>query len=232
MKTRYFAPLILIVASSPVVAEIENDVPLGIEAVTGFRSEYIQRGFKWANQALDVQAEAEISLNDQVLVNLGGWFVTSTGSDDFTETSAFAAIRWEAERYTLRFDATWQSLDHPRFDSGLDLSPTLAWHLNDTLDLETGIAWNTGADGLYAFTGFEWSKALDLKSFVSAKTGLNWVNDYYDRSGLNDAYAKFSYTRVLNRSVSITPFAGTSLPLQSDGESARLFAGVWFEVNF
>ena len=36
-------------------AEIQNEIPLGIEAVTGYRTEYVHRGFKLADDVFDFQ---------------------------------------------------------------------------------------------------------------------------------------------------------------------------------
>ena len=232
MKTRHLLPIAALTVSATATAEVEQEIPWGVEAVTGFRSEYIYRGFKMANAVIDVQAEAEIAINDDLITSFGAWYATATGSGGFSEAAGYANIRWDIERFTLGFEATWKSLEHSIYQDGLDLSPTLAWHLNDELDSTGGLAWDTGADGLYVFTEIAWSKSITTNGFVSADAGLSWVNDYYLRSGLNDAYARVSYTQVLNRSVSITPFIGTSAPLQSDTETVRLFGGIWFEVNF
>ncbi len=230
MQLRRLLPLAFLSASAG--AEVLQEIPLGIEVVTGYRSEYIQRGFKWAGALIDVQAEAEIALTDDLIANFGAWYATGTGSGEFSEAAAAAGIRWEDGDLTLALDATWRSLSHSPYDNGLDVSPSIAWRLTEDFEIAGGIAWDTGADGLYAFAETRWSHALGTTSFISADAGLSCVSDYYNRSGLNDLYARFSYTKVLNRSVSITPFAGTSIPLQSDGESARLFGGLWFEVNF
>ena len=230
MKFRRLLPLTFLTASA--AAEVESEIPLGIEVVTGWRSEYIQRGFKWANDLLDVQGEAEIALTDNLIANLGGWYATTTGGADFDEAAAFARIGWEKDELTLALETTWKSVSHTDFDDGLDIMPTIGWRWNEDLVFTGGLAWNTGADGLYAFAETRWSHPLGRNAFVSADAGLSWVSDYYDRSGLNDLYARLAYTQVFNRSVSLTPFVGTSLPLQSNEESARLFGGVWFEVNF
>ena len=225
-------PLCVLTATGTASADVEKEIPLGVEAVTGYRSEYIQRGFKLANDVIDFQAEAEIALSDDIITNFGGWYATATGSGGFDETAAFAGIRWEQELFTLGLEITWSGVDHSVFKDGWDFAPSLAWHLTEDLDLAGAVAWNTGADGLYGAVEIRWSQPVRTFGFVSVDAGLSAVSDYYNRSGLNDAYARAAYTQVISRNVSITPFVGTSIPLQSDPETNRLFGGIWFEVNF
>ena len=230
MRLRFLAPLPLLATAAP--AEVEREIPWGVEVVTGYRSEYIQRGFKLANDLFDVQAEAELTLTDDLIANFGAWYGTGTGSADFDEGGAFAGIRAEQSDFSFAFDARWRSIDHPVFEDGIDLMPSVSWHWTEDLGFTAGAAWNTGADGLYGFAESNWSKPVGKSSFVSLTGGLSAVDGYYGRSGWNDLYARASFTQGINQSVAITPFVGLSIPLQSDGETNRLFGGVWFEVNF
>lgn len=230
MRLRF--PIGFLLLGPVATAEVEREIPWGVEVVTGYRSEYIQRGFKLANDLLDVQGEAEIRLSDDLIANVGGWFGTGTGSADFEETGAFVGIRWEQGDIELALTAGWTFIDHPVFEDGLDVSPTLTWNFTEDLSFTGGAAWNTGADGLYGFAETKWSKPLDTSSFVTLSGGISAVVDYYGRDGWNDLHARASYTRTINKRVALTPFVDLSVPLQSDGESTRVVGGVWFEVNF
>ncbi len=56
MRLRFLTALPLLATSSP--AEVEREIPWGAEVVTGWRTEYLQRGFKLAN---DLLSDADIS---------------------------------------------------------------------------------------------------------------------------------------------------------------------------
>lgn len=223
---------ILPASAQTILAEETDEIPLGIEAVTGYRSEYIHRGFKQAADLMDFQVEAELALSDRLMLNAGGWFATELGNGDFDETATFIGIRHDTEFLTLGIELTWRSIQSGPFESGLDIAPYATWQFNDDFGITGGLAWDTGADGLYTFLEGNWSKPLGTSAFIAATTGISAVSDYYDRSGLNDLYARLSYTYAINRSVSVTPFLETSHPLKSHGESTRAVAGIWFEVNF
>ena len=54
-------------------AEIEEDIPYGIEAVTGLRSAYTYRGLELASSTLDFQLAAEVAVDNQLSVGAGAW---------------------------------------------------------------------------------------------------------------------------------------------------------------
>lgn len=232
MKLPSACLLVFAMLSSAASAEDSREIPYGIEAVTGYRSEYIHRGFKLANDLFDFQLEAEIALSNEVMLNFGGWFATATGSGDFEESAGFIGVRHECNDLMIGLELTFKSVSHGVFRNGADIAPYVSWQLNDDFAIGAGVAWDTGADGLYSYAEGVWSKAHGESAFIRAVGGVSGVADYYDRSGLNDFYARISYTYGISRSVAITPFAETSLPLKSHGESARMVAGLWFEVNF
>lgn len=224
--------LVFALITPPVTAADFREIPLGIEAVTGYRSEYIFRGFKLGGDLFDFQLEAEVALTNEVMLNAGGWFATETGRGDFEESVGFIGIRQECNDLMIGLELTFKSVSHPVFKNGLDIAPYISWQINEDFAIGGGVAWDTGADGLYSYAEGVWSKAFGESAFVRAVGGISGVADYYDRSGLNDVYARLSYTYGINQRVAVTPFAETSVPLKSHGETVRIVAGLWFEVNF
>ena len=216
---------------SPCFAESETaaDVPIGIEVVTGYHSEYIYRGFKLAPSFIDVQAEAEIALSNEWVLNLGGYYGTATGDGDFSEAAAFFDLRYEAKQWAASFATTWRDYEDSFFKDGFDLNPSFTWHLTEDWDLGAGVAYDTGDGGWYGNLEASW---LSKDSFLSAKAGTSFTEDYYGDSGWHDVYARLSWTYAFNQHVAATPFIGTSIPTSSSPESSRLFAGLWFEVTF
>ena len=60
-----FSVLSILLLSPPLHAELESDIPLGLELVTGIRSGYVFRGFDLADTLIDVQLEGEMALGAQ-----------------------------------------------------------------------------------------------------------------------------------------------------------------------
>lgn len=225
-------PLFLLAAALPLAAAPNSEIPFGIEAVTGFRSDYIWRGFKVGDRVADFQVQAEIALSNEWVLDVGGLYATETGEGEFSQSALFVDFNYETKAWSAGVSFTAQEFSHPILESGLDIAPSFTWHATDDLDLTAGIAWDTGAGGLYNWFEAKWSKPVSDNAFVTVLGGTSFVQDYYERSGWNEVYGRVSLTYALTKSVSVTPFAGVSLPTDDNPESNRLLGGIWFEVNF
>lgn len=235
-------PLSLVALCLPtqLSADVENDIQLGIEAVTGYRSGYVYRGFELAESTLDFQIEAEIALNDYTFVNVGAWYATETGSGDFDEAAFFTHLRFQKnDKLTLGLSATYRTFSHSStplsvmFEDGVDVGAFATWHFCDDFSATVGAYYDTGAEAWYGHAETRWSKAVSEKAYFSLKTGVSYVNDYYGRDGMNDAYSRLSFTYHISETVSITPFVGGSVLLDdNDPGDDQAFGGVWFEVRF
>ncbi len=235
-------PLCLIALALPstLTADVENDIQIGIEAVTGYRSGYIYRGFELAESTLDFQVEAEIALDNHTFLNVGAWYATETGRGNYDEAAVFTHLRFEkSDKLTLGLSATYRNFNNPvqplsvAFEDGVDVGAFGTWHFCRDFGVTLGAYYDTGADAWYAHVETKWSKALSEKSFFSLKTGISYVNDYYGRDGMNDAYSRLAFTYHISETVSVTPFVGASVLLDSnDVGDDQVFGGVWFEVRF
>lgn len=224
----------------PVVANFQEDIQWGVESVTGYRSGYVYRGFELSESTMDFQVEAEIALNNHVFLSLGSWFATESGEGDYDESGVLAHLRWEQnDQLTLGIRATYRNFNHSSsplsviFKDGVDLGSFATWEFNDDLNATAGAYYDFGAEAWYGNAETQWSKALSSKTFISLNTGMSYVDNYYGRNGMNDAYGRLSLTHHLSDTVSLTPFIGGSLLL--DGEDSgddQAFAGMWFEVRF
>ena len=72
----------------PASAEIESDIPLGIEAVTGIRSGYVHRGFDLADTSLEFQFAGEVTLSNENSLHFGLSHLAESDGD-FSETAGY-----------------------------------------------------------------------------------------------------------------------------------------------
>jgi hypothetical protein len=215
------------------MAEIEEEYPLGIEVVTGLRTDYLYRGFHQAGTVLDVQVEGEIPLGEEFILTLGGW-TASELSDDFSEIGGSLDLRRAiGDKAQVGGAFAYLNREEGPLDDGQDLSLYFDYFPSQDWAFKALTSRDFESEGWYvAFEG-AWSRRINDDTFLSLSSGLSWVDSYYERDGLNDLYGRASVTYVVNGSVSITPFAGWSYLLDSDDPGKdRIFAGLWFEVVF
>ncbi len=213
-------------------AEVDSEIPLGIEAVTGIRSSYVHRGFELADSSLDFQLEAEVSLSDKSSVHLG--FSHLAESDgDFSETSAYLEFTHTLnQNFSVGTSLTYRDRDESVLESGFDLGFFTSYSLNDDWKWRTELNFDFGESGIYLASELEWSYIVSEKSFLAIEGGVSVVSDYFNRDGFNDLYAKITFTYALSDQVALSPFLGTSIQLDDQDADDTAYAGLWFEVIF
>ncbi|MGE9270932.1 MAG: hypothetical protein ACQKBU_09035 [Verrucomicrobiales bacterium] len=229
---RHLLPLFFLL---PVAAhdleDSDDELIYGIEVLTGYRSEYVDRGFKLANQLLEVQVGAEIALSNQWLIDFGGWYGSETGSGDFDQTSLFFGTHYEGEQWQTGLQLAYNRYSNLLFRDGVQVGPYFDQLMGEDWRLGAAIEYDSGAKGWYGKLEAEWSQPTGEHSYLALIGGLSATSDFYGNSGWNDGFARFSWSYHLNRHVTLTPFVGTSVALDSARET-RLFGGLWFAVNF
>ena len=136
----------LIAISAINTALAEEEVKFGIEAVTGYRSAYVHRGFEQARGTIDFQIETELAIDNQTFLNVGAWYATETGNGDFDETSVFSHLRYEqSDKLTLGLSATYRSInpsnDIPTsqiLNDGIEVGAFSSWFFNENLSSTLG----------------------------------------------------------------------------------------------
>lgn len=231
----------LMTFSSFLSAEVESELPIGIEAVTGIRSEYIHRGFQLSQRTFDFQLEGEVTLSENLYLGYGAWYATETSRGNFSETGAKLSLLKDMENYQWFSSVSYRELSNSVFDSGVEVTTGLDYLFSDkamgemnTLSQKVGLlaSYDSGADGWYAAFEYNAYQTFGENAYVSFKAGVSATSDYYNRDGLNDFYSRVSYTYNLTKQVSLTPFAGASLQLDDKNGKDFLYGGVWFEVSF
>ena len=223
--------LLLLPATAHENHESNNDLLYGIEVLTGYRSEYVDRGFKLANDLIEVQIGTEIALSNDWWIDFGAWYGTETGSGSFDQASAFFGVHYDHDRWRTGLDLTYSSYSDLIFRDGIRIGPYFDWFFGADWRVGAAVEYDDGAKGWYGKLEAEWSQPTGDNSFVTVLGGLSATSDFYRESGWNDAFGRLSWTYQINRHVAVTPFAGTSIGLDS-GRSDRFFGGLWFEVNF
>lgn len=240
MKALFPSTILVCLLPCNVPADANKDIQLGVEAVAGYRSGYDYRGFELAEDVIDFQIETEIALSNHTSLNIGSWYATENGEGDFDESAIFSHLRFEqTDKLTLGLSASYRHFGNSSsslgtdFEDGIDIGTFANWQLHDDLIATAGAYYDFGAEAWYSNIETRWSKVISDKTYISFNTGISYVDDYYGRDGMNDAYGRLSVTHHLSDTVSITPYVGGSLLLDSsDAGDDQAYAGMWFEVRF
>lgn len=224
--------LLLFLAPTLVMAEIESQVPYGVEAVTGYRSKSVFRGITLADDVFDFQLQTGYALSNEWSIELGAWYATgSDNGSDFSEKSAFVNLRYDSTAISYGWQLGYRNFSHSMLQTSWETGPFFIWHLSKDWDVNTELLYDTEAESWVGKIELSWSEAINDKSFFTVVAGADFADDYYDRDGIIDLYTRLSYTYNVATNVSITPFIGSTLAVDQDA-SDTLFAGLWFEVTF
>lgn len=231
---RYLAALggIFCACTSMALAEVDTEIPLGIEAVTGLRSDYVHRGFQLAESALDFQLEAEVTLSDETSIHLG-FAHLSESNGDFNETTSYLELSHTLnKKLTGGTSLTYRDRNESLLASGFDLGFFTSYSINDDWRWRNELNFDLGVEGIYLNSELEWSRVISDKSFVTVSAGLSYVSDYLDRDGINDFHTKLTYTYAISDQVAFTPFIGSSNQIEDQDADDIFYGGLWFEVIF
>lgn len=209
-------------------AEVKSDIPLGIEAVTGYRSDYLRNGISAADGVLDFQLESEITLTNDSFLSIGAWHAVESGGD-FNETAFSLQLTRQWQNIRLTGELSYYDFDSSVLESGIDSSLQLSYDFSRDLSLSGFLGFDTGADSSYGRIELNYSRPLGENAFGSTRLGLFLADDYYGRSGLTEAYARASLTYNINSQLSLTPFIGLS---EAPDEDFTLYTGIWLAISF
>jgi hypothetical protein len=131
-------PLLLAISLSA-SAEVENEIPFGVEVVTGFRSDLIERGFKLGENILDVQLQSEVTLNNEWTLGFGALQATASGSSAYEESRGFLQLYREHGALRYGWTAAYRDVQSDIWRDGWETGPYFSVALND--DVAAGMSY-------------------------------------------------------------------------------------------
>lgn len=231
---KYVAVLggIFCACGSIALAEVDSEIPLGIEAVTGLRTDYVHRGFHLAESSLNYQLETEISLSNDTSLHLGIAHL-SESDGNFNETTSYLELSYSFNtKLTAGTSFTYRDRNKSILQSGLDVGFHTSLEITKDWRWRNEVNFDLGVEGIYLNSELEWSNIISKKSFVTINAGLSYVSDYLERNGLNDLHTNLTYTYAISEQIAFTPFIGASIQIDDQDADDIFYGGLWFEVIF
>lgn len=222
-------------ARAEVVADsaVSSEIPLGIEAATTYRTDYLLRGSRMAQDVLDFQLQAGYSFDDRSTLDFTAWRVQGgmpTDDRDFTENGIRALRAWQFDHVQVGVEAIWRDQREP-VDGDLELGPQIQWQISPDLLWELRLTYLNEISRWYGESNLEWSRALSEKAFWSVQAGLGVAEAFASNNEWHQAGLKFSYSYALLSQVSLVPYVGYSLGL-GDEVPDVFHGGIRLQLRF
>ncbi len=211
--------------------ELKQELPIGIEAVTGYRSDYIYKGSKLAGEVVDFQLSGELAYSDYQFLRYSLWYVNETGDGDFSETGFSLKYLEQIEQFDYYVGLKYRNISDDILDSTAELFAGIRWHKNEFFSVGAEVTYDTEVDGWHSELSLRHLRDINKDSFVSIDLGLSAVHNYYGEDGVYDVFSRLSYTYNITKTVSFSPFVGTSFQ-HYGADRELLYGGAWFEVSF
>jgi hypothetical protein len=212
-------------------AEVETEIPFGIEAVTGFRSDLVERGFKLGENILDVQLQSELTIDDEWSIGFGALHATASGSSSYEESRGYFQVICEDGALRYGWHAAYRDVQSDIWRDGWETGPFVSLALHDDVAAGIKLLYDHGAQGYYGEANLTWSYLVSESSFLTLDGGAGVVADYYGRDGVHDLHMRLAYTYNVAKNVSFTPFLGGSLGIH-EAAVDQIYSGIWLEVTF
>lgn len=201
---------------------------LGFEAVTGFRTHYLNKGALLSKNAIDFQLHGSYSNAENERFEYGTWYLAGSGEDRFTETGVLLHFTESLGDFDYTVGGNYRLFDYHTVESELELNAGVTYfgakdhYFSSTLYYETEIK--------QFFLDFKYSGFYNINknSYLNWEVSLGFSDNYYGEAGLVETKGRLSYTYNLTKQVSITPYVGCFFT--SDEE--QIDSGIWFETSF
>lgn len=212
---------------TPVMAQ---DIPYGVELVSGLRAGYHQKGIELADDLIDLQLQSNITLSESSSLNITLWQGAEV-SGDFQELGAIVGLTRSHDEFSYTGEISYMGYESPIAESGVEVSLGADYEIKDNVYFYGSLGYNTGAESIIGQVGASGSHRLTDDSFIEAKAEVNLASSYYSREGIYDLTARLSYTYNISTFLSVTPFTSGSAPLDGEGD-LDFSVGLWLEVFF
>ena len=208
------------------------DIPVGIEWLSGLRSEYLHRGIQNTGSLTELQLQSSYSLSQDESVELSLWQLGGRESS-FAEYGAELGYTLSAGRSTITPLVRYREIVDGLETSTAELGVVMSYDWNDDFSTSFEVSYQEAEAAMMASLSAEYSYVLTEDSYLVGQLALHSADDYHGLSGLYDVTVTLRYVHHLNDSLTVTPFAQISeafhsSPIRETRGSLGLLLSVFF----
>ncbi len=217
---------------APIEVAEQGEIYMGIEALTGFRSDYVFRGEYVAESSIEFQLSGGVALDDYWYVQ-GEFFCLNE-----CEHSPFRQIQLLGElNYYLNTESTLgcyvagQEFDRTILKSGIEQGVIWRWNPSLNWGIKAKIFYESGQDGTYA--------EMRATYMPLIAENVAWVNcaqvgcaiNYADTDGIKELMLRTGLSWAVNESWKIEPYVAWYYGVGRD-DFTKICAGFWLSYSF
>ena len=185
------------------------DIPIGIEWLSGLRSEYLHRGIQNAGSLTELQLQSSYSLSQDESVELSLWQLGGRESS-FAEYGVELGYAQSLGRYSMTPSVRYREIEEGVETSTAELGFELSYRWSDDFATSFEASYQEAEAAILASLSAEYSYVLTDDSYVVGQLSIHSADDYHGLSGLYDVTGTLRYIHHINDFLTVTPFAQVS----------------------
>ncbi len=213
------------------VAE-QGGIYVGIEALMGYRSDYVYRGEYVAESSMEIQISGGVALDDDWYVQGELFYLNECEASPFRQTQILGELNYylNAES-TIGYYVSGQEFDRTTLESGIEQG--VIWRWNPSLDwgIKAKIVYDSGQEGTYA--------KIQASYMPLIVENIAWVNcaqvacaiNYADTDGIKELMLRTGLSWAVNESWKIEPYVAWYYGVGRD-DFSQFCAGFWLSYSF
>lgn len=237
---RRFFYLLILLTGIPLLAAREGPVPLsgelrrspiqlGVQFMTGYRSNYVFRGVELGEQAIEGQIASSIALSNDWALAGEVDFVHCFAAGNVSQTTLYSELQYYlADECTLGPSLGAQFYGgRTEFQSGCEPGFALRWNPVPEWSLAATGVYDGGQKGFYGNGAVTWQPLLTKSIAWENTVGVGISSDYLGASGFSDILLRSGLNIRLGPSLRLQPYTAITFRV-GDRSGQTVCVGVWF----
>lgn len=204
-----------------------SPIQLGVQFMTGYRTNYVYRGIELGEQVFEAQAASSLALSNDWSLAGEADFVRAYANDAFSQFTLYGELQYYiTDESTIGPSMAAQFYSDTIFRNACE--PGLVWRWNPVADwsLSASGIYDTGQKGFYGNVSVTWQPLItESMAWVNTLT-VGGAADYLGADGPTDLNLRTGLLIRMGPSFRLHPFIGVTFGV-GDRDERSLNAGVW-----
>lgn len=218
----------------PAPIEVAEQVAIyvGVEALSGFRSDYVYRGEYVAESSIEFQISGGVALDDYWYMQGEFFYLNECESSPFRQTQLLGELNYYLNtESTLGYYVAGQDYDKSLLESGIEQGVVWRWNPSLNWGMMAKMLYDSGQEGAYA--------EMRATYMPLIAENLAWVNcaqvgcaiNYADIDGIKELMLRTGLSWAVDESWKVEPYVAWYYGRGRD-DFSQICAGFWLSYSF